>query len=607
MSEEYFTDLETTASASKWESVGHTRRAGCVVPLFSVFSSTSIGSGDFSDLKRMVDWTHQSGLSIIQLLPMNDVGSAFCPYDSCSSFALEPMYMVIPELAHAKDKPIKAKINELKEAYPAGKEFVDYGVKHAKLILLREICKRQTAFDAPKFQHFRQDNSYWLQDYALFKVLKEYHEGRPWYEWEDQYKNRDPEALESFRKYHDEEIMFQMWVQWQLSKQFKDAKEYAASRNIILKGDLPILVSRDSADVWMHPYYFKLEYAAGAPPDMYCAKGQRWGMPTYNWERIATDNFRYLKERLKYASNYYDCIRIDHVVGLFRIWSIPYEEPHENQGLNGFFDPRDESRWKEHGSTILSFILNHTSMLLCAEDLGVVPVACTQTLQEQGIPGNDVQRWVKDWGHRHDFLRPEEYRFLSVAMLSTHDTTSWSGWWENEAGTIDEALFMRRAAGRFDGAYMKERLFDKTLSRHGRLRWHTYIDSVDALAYVLGKRKDEIADFIDMYLNSYQEKEKFWKLADLPGDMREKADTEILAAAFKLTLDAKAVFSIHLITDWLALGDLLRNDPYSYRINMPGTVDPKNWSLVMPISLDELIRHPLCSTIKEMVAASGRE
>ncbi len=222
------------------------------------------------------------------------------------------------------------------------------------------------------------------------------------------------------------------------------------------------MVSRDSADVWVHPEFFKLEFAAGAPPDMYTALGQRWGMPTYNWDKIWADGYRYLKDKLKYAQEFYDILRIDHVVGIFRIWNIPYNEPQENQGLNGFFDPQDKNKWEGHGKKILSAMLGSTNILLCAEDLGVIPKVCPKTLKEFGIPGSDVQRWVKDWKAKHDFLAPKDYRVLSVAMLSTHDTTNWPAWWKNEAGTVDEALFIRKCTDhrQIDFSHIKDKLFD---------------------------------------------------------------------------------------------------------------------------------------------------
>ena len=158
-----------------------------------------------------------------------------------------------------------------------------------------------------------------------------------------------------------------MWVQWQAYKQFKAAKAYASEKGILLKGDLPILVSRDSADVWAHTEFFKLEFAAGAPPDMYCSRGQRWGMPTYNWEAKSADGYRYFKAKLKYAENFYDILRVDHVVGLFRIWSIPYNDPPENEGLHGSFDPWDQGLWDRNGRERLSLILDNTCLLYTSD------------------------------------------------------------------------------------------------------------------------------------------------------------------------------------------------------------------------------------------------
>ena len=367
------------------------------------------------------------------------------------------------------------------------------------------------------------------------------------------------------------------------------------------------MVSRDSSDVWGHPEYFKLDFASGAPPDVYSAKGQRWGMPTYDWARIGFDSYVYLKEKLRYAQKFYDILRVDHVVGLFRIWSINYSEPEEDQGLRGFFDPREECLWKEHGKKLLNVLLSHTNMLLCAEDLGIIPKDCPQTLKELGIPGNDVQRWVKDWNTRHDFLPPEEYRIFAVSMLSTHDTTNFAAWWENEAGTVSEPLFIRKCDERnINYLEIKEKLFDKEFSRHFRLRWRKEVDSPDFLARVLGKKKEQLGDFIDIYQNTYQEKEKLWKLFALSGVMPEKCDQKIIKAALNYTLKSASIFSIQLIFDWLYLTDLLKSDPSGCRINIPGTVNPKNWSLRLPISLEELLKHPLNEEMHQAIVGSGR-
>ena len=514
--------LLSTALKDKWEKTGVKKRAGVLAPLFSVYSRESVGIGDFVDLKLLVDWVVKTGNSIIQLLPLNETGSIFCPYDSLSSFALEPAYICLRLFDSYKKESIRKKVDAIKQIFPTGSGRIDYGIKKAKTDLLWSMFIDEGSRENGEFKKFIADNNYWLLDFALFKVLRKYLKDRAWYDWQACYKDRDVAELKTFQEIHNEEIVFQMWMQWQLYRQLKDAKEYAASKGILINGDLPILVSRDSADVWAHPGFFKLGFAAGAPPDMYCAKGQRWGMPTYSWEVIASDGYRYLKEKLKVAENFYDMLRIDHVVGLFRIWSIHYDEPLANQGLNGFFDPWEEGVWKEHGRSLLLEIINSTKLLLCAEDLGVIPKDCTETLKELGVPGNDVQRWVKDWKTRHDFLLPQEYRQLSVAMLSTHDTTNWPAWWENEAGTVDEALFIRKCNERkIDFIHVKDKLFDINLSCHGRLRWLNSINSADALVHILGKRKEDLADFIDLYKNSYQEKEKLWKVLRIPGPMRK--------------------------------------------------------------------------------------
>jgi 4-alpha-glucanotransferase len=584
------------------------RRSGVSLPLFSIYSKKSIGIGDFSDLKLLIDWVSLTGNSIIQLLPMNEAGPLFCPYDGLSSFALEPGYISLDLLPSSRNKTIAARIENLRKIFPCAKPYVDYGIKTEKIKLLREIYKLGQESETAELKIFAQKNAYWLLDFALFKVLKDFHQGQVWYLWEHKFRNREPQALEELSNQYKEEIAFQVWLQWLLYRQFKAVKDYAKKKKVLLNGDLPFLVSRDSADVWVHPEFFKLDFVAGAPPDMYCAKGQRWGMPTYNWERVAADNYRYLKEKLSYAAEFYDILRIDHVVGLFRIWSIPYSDPPENQGLNGSFDPKDEHKWLEHGRKILQVILNNTDMLVCAEDLGVIPKVCTDTLKDLGIPGNDVQRWVKDYKVKHDFLLPKEYRALSVAMLSTHDTTNWPAWWENEAGTVDEGLFFRKCTDhrRIDFNSVKAKLFDASRSNHGRLHWKEEIDSTEKLVTILGKRKEELADFIDMYNNTYHEKEKLWKQMKLSGAMREKCDKDILAEALKITLNSSSVFCVNTLIDWLYLTDVFAGDPYQYRINTPGTISDKNWSLRIPIPLEELLKHKINRDIRKMVAASRR-
>jgi len=649
-------ELLNTASKEKWLRTGTQRRSGVLVPLFSLYSEKSLGIGELDDLKILVDWCGKTGNSIIQILPMNEMGHHFCPYETISSFALEPAYLRLENLPGSEKESVQTRIRRLREIFPAGRDRVDYRIKPAKSEILREMYHTEIPLNPPfpiqregdppfakgeegGLEKFKEENSYWVNGFGLFKVLKDEHQGRAWYEWSEPYKNRDPLILKAFYDDHKEEIEFQIWVQWLLYKQFKEVKEYAKSKGVLIKGDLPILVARDSADVWARPEFFKLGFAAGAPPDMFCAKGQRWGnpgTPTYNWERISFDGYRYLKERLRYAEHFYDIVRIDHIVGLFRIWSIPCKEPLENEGLNGVFDPPDQREWEEHGRKILEVMLDSTKMLLCGEDLGVIPSVCPKTLRNLGIPGVDIQRWTKDWHGTHGFLAPDDYRLISVAMLSTHDTANWSGWWENEAGTVDEAFFRRKCLDRgIDYPAVKNRLFDFSLSRHGRLRWSKETNSVEALVSILGKPKDSLWDFIEMYQNTFQEKEIFWKYLTSPmmntphlnpppkggdpnvrlggrvrvgvSDMRENADEETIFCALKFVLGSRSIFCINLIIDWLNLAGLFKEDQYQYRINRPGTVSDQNWSLVLPVPLERLLEHEICTKIRDMVISSHRQ
>ncbi len=600
-------DISNSLSADKWKMIGINKRAGMLVPLFCFYSKNSLGIGDFSDLNLVVDFAKLCANSIVQLLPMNELGMNFCPYDSLSSFALEPSYISFRDLSVNKTTVINDFMNKLSQEIPVRGEYVDYKVKDLKLKFLKLIFQEQNGIFSSDYKLFKQDYKYWLDDFCLFKVLKNFHNGLPWYEWPQQFKDRNPSALEEFKQENNTDLEFQSWLQWQLYRQFRKCKEYANKKGVYLKGDLPILVSRDSADVWAKRRFFKLYLSSGAPVDMYCAKGQRWGTPPYNWKNIFEDDYQIIRNRLIYAENFYDMIRLDHVVGLFRIWSIPFDEPLENEGINGFFDPVDESLWAKQGRDILSAMISSTKMLICAEDLGTVPEVCPVVLEELGIPGNDVQRWKKDWLVTHDFLKPENYRGIAVSMLSTHDTTNWFAWWEFEAGTVDERLFERLCIEKnIDFVNIKEKLFSKNLSGNGRLRWQDRIDSIDKLCEYLSKPVDELHQIVDMYLNSFREKEKLFSQLGLNIPYQEKCSRDIITAIYKQNLKAKSIFCIQTIIDILYVGALLKDKACINRINTPGVISLKNWSLLLPVSIEDLIASDLADTIKETVFSSGR-
>lgn len=423
--------LPATVAAKQWERIGARRRAGVIAPLFSVYSKKSVGIGEIPDLALLADWCAATGQSLIQLLPLQDVAFDFCPYDAVSSFALDPMYLRLESLRGIPRGQYRDRIQALREKYPTGGPRVNYQVKAEKLAILWEIFTAAQPLNHEDFSRFQRREKFWLDDYALYKVIRYLHLEKSWLDWDPSLRDRKPEALERVRREHAASLLFHQWVQWQLWEQMRAVKAVAAKKDVWLIGDLPFLVSRNSADVWANPSFFKMHLSSGAPPDYFMQAGQRWGMPPYDWSVIAADGYRYLIEKLRYAQEFYDLYRIDHAIGMFRIWTIRMEEPLESGGRNGAFDPPDERVWEEHGSRILSVIAANTRMLPCAEDLGVVPACSAPTLKRFGLPGMDIQRWMRDPKNERRILPPEEYRTNAIATLTTHDMYPVIRWWKD--------------------------------------------------------------------------------------------------------------------------------------------------------------------------------
>jgi 4-alpha-glucanotransferase len=593
-------------SSRAWQKAGLKRRSGVAVPLFSIFSKKSIGIGDFEDLKLMIDWASHCGMSIVQLLPMNDTGFHFAPYSALSTFALDPMYLSLEKLTGVPIGPFQPAIRKLRAKFPPGRLRVNYQVKRAKLKLLWAMFKKVARKLPADFQEYVETNQYWLYDYALFKVAKEIYDQKNWEDWFPELRTRQLGVLRQFEKKHHQALQFQMWLQWQSALQFKKVKRHARAKKMLLMGDLPFLVARDSADVWAHPRYFKLDFSSGAPPDTYFAKGQSWGSPPYRWTAVAKDGYRYPIERLRYVQHFYDAFRIDHSVGFFRLWSIPGTEPAENGGLNGAFDPPEEDKWEGQGRELLSLLVQSTFMLPCAEDLGTVPECSFRVLHEFAIPGTDIQRWSKNPSEKYEFKTPETYRENSIAAISTHDMTSFSAWWDYEANTVYGPLLKRACENKgINFNRVKGELFDLTSSAHERLRWKVSLSEED-LIRILGKAREEIGDFMDVYRFSYDEKARFWSYVGLSGACEEKSSPKLLKAALWKISTSASIFSIQMLQDWLGLTGLFQGDSWEVRINFPGTVGKHNWSLVIPVSLEKMKKLASNRDIRKINRESGR-
>lgn len=422
--------LSSTAAANQWKQIGLHKRSGLMAPLFSVFSKKSIGIGDFGDLIPLGEVCKKMGGSILQLLPINDSGSSFMPYDSQSSFALDPMYLPLRSLKGVDLRPFTSEIQTLKKAFPIDPYRVNYGIKAKKLELLWNVFQHNSHIGSEvNFLKYVHTNSDWIEDYAIYKVLQHVLGEQDWQKWPQQYRDRDMLALKDLKEKNSDAMIFHQWLQYLCFEKMRSIKKTLNKAGVLLMGDLPFLVSKSSADVWSFPHCFKLYLSSGAPPDYFMAAGQRWGMPPYNWKELEADGYRYFKSKLAYAAHFYDMYRIDHAIGFFRVWTIDNNEPAESAGRNGTFDPSDESIWQSHGEKLFRMALSASSMLPCAEDLGMVPPCSEPTLELLGIPGMEVQRWTTETDHR--LSRCDEYRAIAIAVLSTHDTLPISPWWDS--------------------------------------------------------------------------------------------------------------------------------------------------------------------------------
>ncbi len=413
-------------TASCWEKIPFRPHHGICVPVFSLKSSLSEGIGDFYDLFLLIQWVKKIGMDLIQILPINDTGLAKSPYSAQSAFALDPVYIRIACLPNMESNPFWKKKGELLRKELQTKNVSFSTVRRKKLSFLYEyfLCFFPTLSQKKSYQDFVQKHS-WLSEYALYKALRHKFREKPWYEWPKKYKNPQEKDLFLWSKQEEEQVLFYTFLQYLCFSQFFKVKKLAAEKKILLMGDIPILVSYDSVDVWFYRKTFRLDLLAGAPPDMYSREGQNWGFPTFNWDFLEKNNYSWWRKRIEIASLFYDLYRIDHLVGFFRIWSIkPFE-----LAKQGRFVSENRLLWPFLGEKRLESLITMSSMLPIAEDLGTIPHEVRPILKKLGICKTLVARWEKT--EEGELIHPKDYPYLSFCCLSTHDSEPFEIWWEN--------------------------------------------------------------------------------------------------------------------------------------------------------------------------------
>lgn len=416
--------LLKTQSAKHWEKIRTNNHHGFVIPLFSIRTKNNQGIGEFLDLKLVIDWCSEIGFDIIQLLPLNDSSLDPSPYNAISSCALNPIYLSLNALKGIENTKIYEKINQLKIFNDSNR--VEYDkLRILKMDLLKEYFEEVfTNFkNNENYQNFTKTNS-WLDEYTIFKTLLELNKDRPWDKWPKEDQNIDETKLSIYKEKYKTQIDFYTFVQFLCFEQMQEVKKYSDDKNIFLLGDLPILLSKNSSDVWYNKKYFDLDMTAGAPPDAYNKYGQKWNFPLFNWQELKKDNFSWWQRRLNLLSNFYHLYRIDHTVGFFRIWAMHLKE----HPKSGKYLPEDASLWQSNGKERLLMMLNFSNLLPIAEDLGTIPSIVYETLKELGICGTKVVFWQK---RQNEFIKFNDYEPLSITTLSTHDSYTFELWWEN--------------------------------------------------------------------------------------------------------------------------------------------------------------------------------
>lgn len=400
-----------------------------------MYREDDFGCGDISSIKSWLHFFKELNINIIQILPINELPpKTNCPYTSITAFAVDPIYIDILSIENLspnikkriKSKDFRNKIESIKNL-----NYIDYDeIKSIKYQILweqynffiKEFIKTEPK-EREKFDKYCFENSWWIDDYAIFRRLKDVYNFSSWENWPEGLRDRKSNDIDKFKKENEFEINFFKYIQWEIDKQFLKLKKILEKNQMHLFGDIPFMVNKESADIWSRKDDFRLDLESGAPPDAFSKEGQKWGIPAPNWNSQISNNFEWWRLKLRKFSQVYDIFRIDHMVGFFRTWVIPIN------GSKPDFDINEPLEQEERGRKFLSTIIKSTDMLAVAEDLGVIPPFVRKVMKELNVPGYKVMRWEKDENSK-SYIDPKDYDPISLATTSTHDTEPMKTWWD---------------------------------------------------------------------------------------------------------------------------------------------------------------------------------
>ncbi|MFH1066292.1 MAG: 4-alpha-glucanotransferase [bacterium] len=573
------------------------RRTGVFAPVFALRTASDMGIGDTGSVRQMIAWCRKQGFSVLQILPINETGDDHSPYNAVSAFALEPTTLeitpkLIPCLTAADIKKmasapllktLRAGSVQYKQVKKLKRDLLDYAFK--KFVAPKA---KTAASDKKAFASFLKEEKNWLEDYTLFRALMKKHGHPDWERWPKEHQT--PAAARKWlaalpaeeKKAFLAQREFFSFVQWLLHRQWSEVRAEAESQGVYLMGDAPFGISRCSADVWAHPQWFDLKWSGGAPPeswfkgDFFTEKwGQNWGVPVYNWATMKADDYSWWRQRIRQTVRYFHLFRIDHVLGLYRIYAFPWQPkdnglyvnltPEKAKAKAGDlprFLPRSDEKTedtklnRQEGEERLRMILEAAGdATVIAEDLGLVPDYVRPSLTDLGVSGFKIPIFEREQ-QSQEYKKPEDYPVLSVATLSTHDHETMLGFWENWWTEFKE-MERRRAAGKLE----------KNFEEHAtRTSWEIY------------------------------RTQRFARLDDRA--MIRDYEPQVREGACRRLLHSRSWLAILMITDALGL---------KLRFNVPGPVADSNWSSRLPFTVKEMAESPAWEHIRSFLRQSTRE
>lgn len=405
-----------------------TRRSGILLHITSLPSSCGIG--DLGPAAyRFADFLHQTRQSLWQILPLNLTQLAFgnSPYHGISAFAFNPL-LISPERMVEDGLLNEADIRPVPD-FP--KDHVDYPavIAYKEKLFERAWSRFKTLGQDHDYEEFCLENSYWLDDLALFIALKSRFPGQVWRQWPPEIRDRRPEALKTLRKELRDKIEMEKFLQYIFFQQWRSLRKYCNEKGILIFGDLPIYVTYDSADLWTRPEIFKLDkekkpwVVAGVPPDYFSETGQLWGNPLYNWEVLKASGYDWWVRRIGHNLGCFDWVRIDHFRGFVAYWEIPASE---KSAVNG--------KWVEAPVTdfFTTILKKFPDLPIVAEDLGVITPDVREVMERFGFAGMKLLVFAFGGDLVENPYLPHNHVENCVVYTGTHDCNTVRGWFEKE-------------------------------------------------------------------------------------------------------------------------------------------------------------------------------